>query len=704
MPGMAFTLLPPLSRQIRIVKFDSADHTVKLPAEEVSLQNLPKSMKIRFSIHHWLFIAGLLGASPLAAESFYYLTMDGKLAHGSRAQPAAGALQTITGVVAGETLVAIDFRPQNQRLYALGVNATANTATLYHVAVETGVATALSFSTIAFVDGSGQPVDFPDPATTDWDMDFNPAVDRLRVVNGAGLSFRVNPNTGAPVDGDQGGAAGSVAGVNLDGPINGGTTGVGGAAYTNNQPNNGNITTLYTLDAASDRLFIQNPPNTGTQASGPAVTLSGSPLNISRVTGFDILPSVDTLTSNASVNSGSGLFVGTVGGVSSIFSLNLVNGAAVLLGNTGVVVRSMAVVTRTPAAIGLDSGGTTLVRFNPAVPGTTTSVALASPVSGETLVAMDTRPQTGQLFGLGVNATADTATLYIVDPQTGAVTAVGTPGQIAFVNSFGQPVDFPSAATGYDIDFNPTVDRIRVIVGNGLNFRVNPNNGAPVDGDLGGGAGSLPGTNPDPYQNNFPSGGNGAESAAYTNSYGQSLTGGVTTLYTLDAEGSTLAIQNPANAGTQTSQLTVTVGGSPLAFTSVSGFDILPDVRVANSSSPAQGVGWALLQVAGTSTLYRINLTDGTAVPAGATGVALSDLVLWAYPSGISASITRSVGQFLIEGDVVAGKNYRFQRSGTLTSWTDIGSTLTASASGFLQFTETSPPAGRQFYRLREIP
>jgi len=661
-------------------------------------------MKTRFSIRHWLFIAVLLGASPLAAESFFYLTADGRLARGSRIEPAAKGLRAITGVVAGETLVAIDFRPQNQRLYALGVNTTADTATLYHVAVETGVATALSASAIEFVGATGRSIGFPDPATTDWDMDFNPAVDRLRVVAGNGLNFRVNPNNGAPVDGDFGGLPGSVTGVNPDGSINGGTTGVGGAAYTNNQPNNGNITTLYTLDAASNTLFIQNPPNNGTEVAGPVVTLSGLTLDFTKVSGFDILPAVNAQVSNSPVNVGSGLFVGTVSGVSSVYSLNLVNGAATRLGDTGVAVRSMAFVTRTPAAIGLDSGATTLIRFNPAVPGTTTSVALGGLASGETLVAIDARPQTGQLFGLGVNVTAKNATLYLIDPQLGTLTTVGTTGMIAFVDAFSLPVEFPSAATGYDIDFNPTVDRIRVIAGNGLNFRVNPNTGAAVDGDLGGGTGNVGGTNPDGYQNNLPSGGSGAESAAYTNSYGQSLTGGVTTLYTLDTDGSRLAIQNPPNAGTQTSPLTVTVGGAPLAFTAISGFDILPDVRVGTSNAPAQGVGWALLRVAGVSTLYRINLADGTATPAGTTGQALSDLVIWAHPPDISATITRAAGQYLIEGEVIAGKTYRFQRSGTLTSWTDIGTTLTAPASGLLQFVETSPPADRQFYRLREIP
>ena len=46
----------------------------------------------------------------------------------------------------------------------------------------------------------------PDPATVGWGFDFNPAADRIRVVAGS-LNFRVNPNTGAAVDGDNGGDA-----------------------------------------------------------------------------------------------------------------------------------------------------------------------------------------------------------------------------------------------------------------------------------------------------------------------------------------------------------------------------------------------------------------------------------------------------------------------------------------------------------------
>src|SRR6185436_9082320 len=114
------------------------------------------------------------------------------------------------------------------------------------------------------------------------------------------------------------------------------------------------------------------------------------------------------------------------------------------------------------------------------------------------------------------------------------------------------PIDLPGASVGYGFDFNPAVDRIRVVTDTGLNFRLNPNTGAPVDGDLGGAAGSVAGVNPDGLLNGLAT---GAPSAAYTNSYGQSLVGGVTTLYLLDSTTGSLLIQNPPNAGTLASTL-----------------------------------------------------------------------------------------------------------------------------------------------------
>ena len=113
-----------------------------------------------------------------------------------------------------------------------------------------------------------------------------------------------------------------------------------------------------------------------------------------------------------------------------------------------------------------------------------------------------------------------------------SVAVAGTTSAITFAG-----VDFPDPATsGYGIDFNPTVDRLRVVTSTGLNFRVNPITGLPATAT--------------PYGNINGSGVTGVSATAYTNSYTQALTGGVTTLYTLDAASNSLYIQTPPNNGT----------------------------------------------------------------------------------------------------------------------------------------------------------
>ncbi len=161
-----------------------------------------------------------------------------------------------------------------------------------------------------------------------------------------------------------------------------------------------------------------------------------------------------------------------------------------------------------------------------------------------------------------MNATTDNGTVYIIDPQTGAASVVGTAGLVAFVTTAGAVVDLPPVSAGYGFDFNPTVDRIRVVTGSGLNFRVNPNNGAPVDNN----ANAADGTNPDGGINGGPAGSTGVTAAAYTNSFGQSLTGGVTTQYVIDATSNSLFIQNPPNNGTLTAAQTITLNGDDVGL------------------------------------------------------------------------------------------------------------------------------------------
>ena len=58
--------------------------------------------------------------------------------------------------------------------------------------------------------------------------------------------------------------------------------------------------------------------------------------------------------------------------------------------------------------------GTNLVSFDINAPTITQTTAIANITAGETLVGIDFRPQNGMLYGLGVNATADNATLYAI--------------------------------------------------------------------------------------------------------------------------------------------------------------------------------------------------------------------------------------------------------------------------------------------------
>jgi Ca2+-binding RTX toxin-like protein len=229
----------------------------------------------------------------------------------------------IAGLGPGETLVGIDVRPQNGLLYGLTSNG-AGGIRLYVISPRTGVATPLTDAPVQFSDGSTNlPI-----AGTNFGFDFNPTVDRIRIVTDAGVNLRLNPNTGLIIDGNT-----AAPGIQPDGAISGGTTTVDATAYTNSVPN-ATVTTQYTLDAASDTLFIQNPPNNGVQINPLAITLNGARLDFTSVNGFDIPASVQVTTANAPAT-GEAIAALTVGGTTGLYSINLGTGAATLLGNVG---------------------------------------------------------------------------------------------------------------------------------------------------------------------------------------------------------------------------------------------------------------------------------------------------------------------------------------------------------------------------------
>lgn len=231
-----------------------------------------------------------------------------------------------------------------------------------------------------------------------------------------------------------------------------------------------------------------------------------------------------------------------------------------------------------------------------------------SPFSGvddEFIVGLDWRPATGQLMALGVGG--GEGTLYLVDPQSGVFTPVGEgTGQISLTDADGEFIFIDDMGVGFD--FNPVADRIRVVMGTGLNFRINPVTGEAVDGDL-----EADGVQPDGDINGETTDLSGA---AYTNNF-STLSGGITTLYTLSADTRSLYIQSPPNSGTLTAALPITLNGTLLYFSNVNGFDIPSTVLSATADGPAETNAEALAVLSvngGDSSLYRINLTTGVAV------------------------------------------------------------------------------------------
>lgn len=519
----------------------------------------------------------------------------------------------ITGVNDGEALVSIDRRPQNGFLYGLGYNATAGTVQLYSISSQTSVAAPIGTAG-RFVDASGASVRIGADASTIFGFDFNPTVDRIRVVNSAGQNFRMNPNNGALVDGDM-----MMPGVNMDGGINGPTMSVHETAYTNSAPNV-TVTTQYTIDQTTDTVCIQNPPNLGTQT-----VCSPLSVPVETVQGFDIPPSVTVNASN-SVATGAGMAVVRASGRTQdeLVNINLSTGGITTLGPLstagiiGIALQQPAV----PPLFALSADGTQLLRLLSNALNSPAMVNISGITAGETLVGIDYRPQTGQLYSFGVNATMDNGTIYVIDPQNGAASAVGTAGGIAFVTTTGAVVDLPPVAAGYGFDFNPTVDRIRVTTGSGLNFRLNQVLGVPVDGNA-----SADGINPDGSINGQPAGSTGVTGAAYTNSFGQA-SGGVTTQYVIDPASNMLFIQNPPNNGTLTAGQAITLNGNTLDFTEANGFDIPSTVRVTSASAAATGSAFAALTVGSATRLYSIDLSNGRATDLGALPAGISGLTV----------------------------------------------------------------------------
>src|SRR5690606_3968869 len=104
-----------------------------------------------------------------------------------------------------------------------------------------------------------------------------------------------------------------------------------------------------------------------------------------------------------------------------------------------------------------------LVTFDVQSPETVSIIGSITGLPANTeLLGLDFRPNTGELFGLSVNTSSGSSFIVKINLQNGLATTIGT----GFMLTFGE------GSIGFD--FNPTVDRIRVVTSNGNNYRLNP--------------------------------------------------------------------------------------------------------------------------------------------------------------------------------------------------------------------------------------
>ena len=449
----------------------------------------------------------------------YALTADGKLLLVNAKNPSSVTSQvTLSGLQTGETILGVDFRPATGQLYGVG-----STSRLYIIDPKTGISRAVSATPFT-----------PALTGTSVGFDFNPTVDRIRLVTSTGQNLRLHPETGA------------VAAT--DGAINGVTNAkITASAYTQNKAG-ATTTVLFGIDVANDKLHKQDPPN-----DGKLVEVGSLGFDVEDASGFDINP-----------DGTSALAALSVAGTSSLFTIDLTSGKAAKIGNFTQQITGIAIPTE-PVAYAISATNDLLI-FNPLA---TTPTSISKPITGmqtgETILGLDMRPVNGQLFALG-----STSRIYTINASSGVAALVGT-----------APLTTLLSGTSFGFDFNPTVDRIRIVSNTGQNLRFNPADGTViVDGNISMATANITG-------------------AAYTNNVAGATT---TVLFDIDSQTDRLYKQDPPNLGTL-----VDVGALGVNVEAANGFDI----------GSTSGTAYGLFTVAGVQKIYTVNLTTGAATALG---------------------------------------------------------------------------------------
>jgi Domain of unknown function (DUF4394)/Secretion system C-terminal sorting domain len=545
----------------------------------------------------WALLFMLLTSVSINAQTIYGLTSDNKLVSFNATTPGTIATNVaITGLNAGQSIIGMDVRPATGEIIALGYNATTDSVSVYAINPTSAVATAKGPS--IKLTGLGSAVGF----------DFNPTVDRIRLVSKNGLNYRLNPNNGALAATDL-----TLKYATTDANT-GKTPGATACAYTNSYIASTN-TQLFTYDETQKVMTFQNPPNDGvlnTQAS------------FSGIASTAILSDLDIYTNPTTFASTTYAVVRT-GSLDSLYSLNITTGAFNAIGALGVAVTDIAVaINRTvPALQGSLAYGLTFTAGNSAFnflqfdTKNPTFIRSAQTITGlktgQNIVGMDVRPQDGKIYTLGYRSTDSVATIYTLNETTAALTA------------FAGADSFKLALTGQvTFDFNPAANRLRIISAtNSNNYRLNLTvNPITVTTDT-----SLTYRTTDVNTGKTPV----VVTGAYTNSFNGAT---ATQLYDIDASLNNFVNQNTANGG-----FLNTVGALGLIL-DPNDYTIDLDIY-SNKATPSVDSAFLMANVTGSNgfdNLYTLNIGTGatTLVNRIGLGIALRNIAVALSPLNTS--------------------------------------------------------------------
>ncbi|MBS1778327.1 MAG: DUF4394 domain-containing protein [Bacteroidetes bacterium] len=535
--------------------------------------------------------AGVLFTQNINAQSLVGITQDDKVF--TMANIAAPGLIstpiTVTGMTAGQTIAGADVRPMTGELYIMGYDALSNTAQIYSLNTATGVAAAISSTPMSLGLGATDAVSF----------DFDPTMDRIRVVGANGKNYDINPVNGAIVSTD------ADLSFNLADVNHLATPSIGAIAYTNSYVGAG-ATTLYSYDMALNVLAAIDLP-----ATGVLHTIGNTGLMVNTVThSIDMDVYVDPVT----LNSTAYLAANTNADLNdNLYSIDLNTGAATSLGliGAGLDVKNIAItINRALPAVtgkmifGVQNKTNTLVSFDSDNPRLLrTYMPVTGMVSGQMIAGLDFRPSDGKLYAMGYDYLSGQYQLYTINTATGVATAVNS--NAAAINL--------GMSNNVAFDFDPVADKVRVISREtGLNYRINPTSGAIEMTDTA----VVYGTS-DVNAGKTPHIG----AIAYTNSYNHAT---VTELYALDDSlGSMVKLGSP-NGG----MLSTTAA----SLVMVNASDMSSDIDFFYDSTSKNNVGYIAVNsmTSLNDKLYTVNTNSSSIslVSDIGLGVSMSDIAV----------------------------------------------------------------------------